>query len=323
MDPKRILVWTGGDDRALAAAVGAVPGAVVETAADRAAVCRLMRAADGFVTSVARWDADFAAALAEAPRLDWVQVLNAGFDNMERLGVPSRVVVTTVGEVNGDVVAEHALLMLLMLRRRMTALLEAQRRRAWAFAELAPTLQTLKGAHVAVLGFGHIGRAFAALANACGARVTAVARSARREGAVQVEPLARLGAVLGAVDALVVTAPLNSETERVVDGAALGMLRRGAYLVNVSRGRIVDTDALLAALDAGVLAGAALDVTEPEPLPAAHPLWGRANVIVTPHVAGMGGGERVRRALTDLVVDNVRRYVSGEPVRNVAPIAYA
>jgi phosphoglycerate dehydrogenase-like enzyme len=321
MTSKRVLVWTGGDDDRLAAAVALVPGADVVRAADRAAALARMLEVDAFVTSVVPWNEAFAHALERSPTLKWVQVLNAGFDNMERLGVPERITVTNVGAVNSTVVAEHALLLLLALQRRLPALFAAQQRREWAFRAVAPTLSTLRGKRVAVLGFGHIGRRFATAAAALGAHVTGLASRARTEpDGVEVEPLSALEPLLERSDAVVIALPLTAATERVMGAAAFASLKRGAHLVNVSRGALVATDALLAALEDGTLAGAALDVTDPEPLPADHPLWTHPKVIVTPHVAGIGGGDAVRRELIELVADNVRRFVAGEPLRNVAAI---
>jgi phosphoglycerate dehydrogenase-like enzyme len=322
MNGRRILVWTGGDDRWLLAAIAAQPGVVAVPAADREQALAALASVDAFVTNVARWDADFSAALARAvPRLRWLQILNAGFDILEQCGVPPGVAVTTVGPVNASVVAEHAVFLLLELLRRGPVVHEAQRQHEWAQHSLAPALGTLRGKRVAVLGAGHIGRAVAALALAFGADVTAVARSARVTVAgLRVEALESLPAVLAAADALVVAVPLTAATQQVIDSRVLAAAKRGLLVVNVSRGRLVDTAALLASLDAGVVAGAALDVTDPEPLPRDHELWARANVIVTPHVAGMGGGEIVRAELEALVVDNVRRFVASQALRHAAAL---
>ena len=143
MTAKRILVWTGGSDFGLADAVSAIAGVEVVRAADRDAALARMAEVDAFVTSVVPWNADFAAALEASSTLQWVQVLNAGFDNMQRLGVPRRIVVTNLGAVNSTVVAEHALLLLLALIRRLPTLVASQARSEWTFRQVAPTLTTL------------------------------------------------------------------------------------------------------------------------------------------------------------------------------------
>jgi phosphoglycerate dehydrogenase-like enzyme len=193
----------------------------------------------------------------------------------------------------------------------------AQERREWAFQAVRSELATLRGKRVAILGFGHIGRRIAALAAACGARVTAIARSKRIEAGIAVEPLAALRAVVAGADALVIAAPLTAETEGLVGRDVLAAMPSGSLLINVSRGPIVVADDLLAALDSGALAAAALDVTDPEPLPPEHPLWTRHNLVITPHVAGIGGGALMRAELEELVVDNVRRFVTGRPLCHV------
>jgi phosphoglycerate dehydrogenase-like enzyme len=247
-----------------------------------------------------------------------MQALNTGIDNLEAYGLPERLAISNVGPVNSRTVAEHALLLLLALVRRMPALGAAQARRDWAFDAVRPQLSTLRGKHVAILGFSYIGREIAALCVACGARVTGVARTARTDASgVAVEAVSGLRGVLAAADALVVAAPLNEETHGIVNAENLAALKRGALVVNVSRGSLVATADLLAALDSGQVGGAALDVTDPEPLPPDHPLWTAPNVIITPHVAGIGGGEAVRAGLEALVVDNVRRFAAGGELRHV------
>jgi phosphoglycerate dehydrogenase-like enzyme len=124
------------------------------------------------------------------------------------------------------------------------------------------------------------------------------------------------------LDALIICAPLTEATEKMMDAGAFVAMKRGGYLVNVSRGAIVDTNALVAALERGVLAGAALDVVDPEPLPPSHPLWSAANVILTPHTAWAGGGESQRRRLQEFLRDNVRRFARGEPVLQAATVRH-
>jgi phosphoglycerate dehydrogenase-like enzyme len=121
----------------------------------------------------------------------------------------------------------------------------------------------------------------------------------------------------------VVCAPLNEATERLIDETAFAAMKPGARLVNVSRGPIVDTNALVDALKKGKIAGAGLDVVEPEPLPASHPLWSLPNVIVTPHVAWAGGGESHFLKQCELVVENVGHFARGEPVLHAAKIRHA
>jgi phosphoglycerate dehydrogenase-like enzyme len=176
---------------------------------------------------------------------------------------------------------------------------------------------TLEGLTAAIVGYGSIGRAFARLAKAFGMRVVGLSRSARPDGlADEVRPAGELAAVLGRADVVVVAAPHSAETDRMIGAAQLAACRRGAILINLARGGLVDQQALVAALRSGQLGGAGLDVTDPEPLPAGDPLWDCPNVLVTPHVAGSSG--HVGRArLAAFVSGNVARFVADEPPAHV------
>ncbi|MGH8258252.1 MAG: NAD(P)-dependent oxidoreductase [Steroidobacteraceae bacterium] len=318
---KRILVWLGGGEQTLCEALSRVEGVEVVRARDRTQALSAMDDSDALVTSVVFWDADFAQALRRSPRLAWVQIRNAGFDNMERLGVPERVVVSTLADVGSAEVAVHAIALLLALLRALPIAFDAQRRQEWSAGPIYRTARTLHDLHAGVVGFGHIGRKVAALAGAFGAHVVGFARTARIDrGGVEVRALGELRATLPELDAVLICAPLNQATERLVDAEAFAAMKRGSCLVNVARGRIVDTTALVEALRSGALAGAALDVVDPEPLPAAHPLWSLPNVLLTPHTAGSGGGEAQERRIEALVLENVRRFARGEPVLHVAPL---
>lgn len=320
---KRVIVWYGGGEQALCDALSRLEAMEVQRAPDRAHALAAMDEADALITNTIFWDAEFAECLRRTRRLAWVQVLNAGFDNMERLGVPERVTVSTLGEIGSEIVAQHALALLLALSRGLPAAFERQRACAWNPGPIIRGARTLQGLDVAVVGFGYIGRQLAALARAFGARVVAFARTARSgPGGTEVRALEAFRSSLREFDAVVICAPLNEATARLVDGAALATVRRGAWLVNVSRGGIVDTSALVEALRSGILAGAALDVVDPEPLPASHPLWSLPNVLLTPHTAWAGGGAAQELQVEELVVENVRRFVRGEPVLHVASMRH-
>jgi phosphoglycerate dehydrogenase-like enzyme len=121
--------------------------------------------------------------------------------------------------------------------------------------------------------------------------------------------------MLPEADVVAIAVPLTSETEKLFNAAAFAAMKRGSYLINISRGKVVDTEALVAALKSGQLAGACLDVTEPEPLPAGHALWSVPNVIITPHVAGES--EVTDQRSSALLRENMRRFGAGEPLLNV------
>ena len=315
--PRRLLIWTDNDSPKLAKLLEPY-GLDVQVASERAAALAAMASADVLVALAQNWGADCSAALA-ASRVHWVQFLNAGIDSVRRFGLPRHTTATTFGGAGAFIVAEHAVQLLLAVLRRTPVLLAAQQRGEWAPQPTASVIECLHGQRVAVLGAGHIGRAIAGLVLAFGAQPTCVARTARRDPAgFDVAPFSRIGDVLSQCVAVVVALPLEAGSNQLLDAALLARLPHGAVLVNVSRGRIVVTDALVAALRSGALAGAGLDVTDPEPLPKDHPLWRLPNVIVTPHVAWAGAVEERRRAVEAVVLDNVRRYLAGEPLLHVA-----
>jgi D-3-phosphoglycerate dehydrogenase len=243
----------------------------------------------------------------------WVQSSSAGNERLIRAGlVDDTRVWTSAAGVYARPIAEHALGLLLMAARNLHAY---ARSRSWQ--KLDPHM--LGESTVGVVGAGGIGRALVAHLDALGARTIAITRSGRavvratRSGGPQLLP-----ELLEASDYVVLSAPLTPETRRLVDARALERMQPHAWLVNVARGALVDTDALVAALREGRIAGAALDTVDPEPLPERHPLRGRDDVILTPHVAWYS--EESMRGLQAGAPSEVRRVLSGEwPVHVVNP----
>ncbi|GAA3191106.1 NAD(P)-dependent oxidoreductase [Dactylosporangium siamense] len=247
---------------------------------------------------------DFAARLPELTGLRLVQTLNAGIDWVPAL--PAGVTLCNSGDVHSGPVAEWIVGVILAMRRR---LVDFARRSDWdgaantAFSAAAGT-DDLADATVLVVGYGSIGRALHARLTPFGAHVVGV----RRGGP---DTLADLPALLPAADVVVLLVPQTAQTTGLVDAAFLARMRPGALLVNAARGGLVDTAALLAAVRAGHVR-AALDVTDPEPLPAGHPLWAEPGVLVTPHTAG--SVSRWRQRAARLVGAQLRRYAAGEPL---------
>jgi len=309
---KTLLVWTGEDDTALCAALAGVPGLELRRASSAADAAAAMASADAMVTSVIPWNAALAAALRAAPRLGWMQVLNAGYDNLEALGLPARLRLSTLGALGSGAIAEHALALLLGLYRALPRAQAGAQREQWDTGGLRGAIAPLAGSTVAIVGYGPIGQAVARLLRAFGATPMAVAQRARTEDGVAVRPYAELHAVLAKADGVVICAPLKPATTRLFDAAAFAAMRPGARLVNISRGAIIDTAALCAALDSGRLAGAGLDVTDPEPLPPGHALWRHPAVLLTPHVAWAGRRAEEQQQRTDFVVANVARFAAGD-----------
>ena len=264
--------------------------------------------------------------LARAPRLSWVHSASAG---VERALTPTArergVVITNARGVFSRPIAEYVLMMILAISRRLPQLLELQRERTWQPLEG----HELRDLTIGIVGLGSIGRAVATLASAFGCRVVAIRRRTETggssggpdvDGLRAVEPDEVLGpdglpALLAQSDFVVLAAPLTPETEGMIDDAALASMKRGSWLVNVARGRLIDERALLRALGEGRIGGAVLDTFAEEPLPPDSPFYDLPNAIVTPHTSWSSG--RVLDRSVELFCDNLRRYAAGEPLLNV------
>lgn len=256
---------------------------------------------------------DPAALLPRLPAaVTWLQLPDAGVDRWLRAGVltPGRVVTSARG-LYGQQVAEHAVALLLACTRR---LVEAARKGVWAPEELRGRM--LSSLNVAVVGSGDIGRALLPVLLSLKCRVVMVNRSGTPvEGAALTLPSTRLLEALTGSDALVLAVPSTAETVGMIDAAALACLRPSSVLVNVGRGDAVVSGALLRALDNGPVAAAALDVTDPEPLPVGDPLWQHPRVLITPHTANPP--EAKLASLARRVRDNSERFARGQELVDV------
>ncbi|MGW9629882.1 D-isomer specific 2-hydroxyacid dehydrogenase family protein [Agromyces sp. NPDC055520] len=246
-------------------------------------VAPLSPATRGLVWSAASGGEELDRALAEHPSIAWVQLPWAGVDAfaglIERASGDGRVWTSAKGAY-AQPVAEHALMLVLAVLREIP---RRTRATSWHTDELG---RTLYGANVVVVGAGGIAVELLRLLAPFGTHVTVVRRSAEPVvGAERTVSTARLGEVLGDADVVVLAAALTDESRGLIGAAELARMPRSAVLVNVARGGLLDTEALVAALESGRLGGAGLDVTDPEPLPTGHPLWRAPNCIVTPHVA--------------------------------------
>ena len=259
--------------------------------------------------------------LAKNGRLRWVQATSAGIGAvMRRTGLdlltgPDRggLTVTTAAGIHAQPLAEFAVLGALYFIKGVPQLRQWQRDRHW---ELYVTGQ-LAGRRALVVGLGGIGRRVVSSFAALGVEVVGMGRDG---GEYDVAGLTRLidrsglDEALPGVDILVLACPLTAETAGLIGRRQLGLLPRGAVLVNIARGPVVDQAALTGALRSGHLGGACLDVFDQEPLPPGDPLWDMDNVIVSPHSASTVVTENA--ALTELFIDNLGRFVSGAPLRN-------
>lgn len=255
--------------------------------------------------------------LPAARRLRWVSSTGAGGEGFATEAYRARpdVAVTTASGVHVAAVPEQVLAMMLAFARRLPEQILNQRGpHRWYW----PTgMFELEGQTLAVLGLGHIGAALARKARGLGMRVTGMRRSATpvEEGLLdrQYSP-SELRDLLADADHVAITLPGTSETEHLIGSAELRAMKPTAYIYNVGRGRVIEPTSLLEALRGGVIAGAGLDVTEPEPLPPDHPLWDQANLILLNHYGGLTPryGDRCYQILSD----NLRRFLCGEELLN-------
>ena len=254
-----------------------------------------------------------------AERLVWVQIYWAGAEgclSLEQIG-SGDVVLTNMQKMSSPVIAEHAIAMMMSLARHLPQFVHAMEDGAWDDSdETLDGMTPIAGKKLLVAGLGGIGTEVARLGAALGMRVSGT-RNSSRSGPEYIEYVGlshELFALAAEADVVVNALPLTEDTKDLFDARFFEAAKPGAIFINVGRGQTVVTDDLVKALESGQVAAAGLDVTEPEPLPADNPLWRRNDVIITPHVAGVGG-ERERHRI--LLLENVRRYVAGDPLLNV------
>lgn len=248
--------------------------------------------------------------------LRWVHFISAGREGFEAAGLPTGPAITYAAGAVAPTVAEHAMAMLLALCRRVPEMVTQGHERRWDRGPQARTF-SLEGRTMAIIGMGHIGQGVARRARAFGMKTIGLSRRALPDEALDESlPLAQLHATLARADVVMVAIALAAETRHLLGHEALAACRRGAVLVNVARGGIVDQAALAQALASGQLGGAGLDVATPEPLPADDPLWSAPNLLVSPHIAGSGSAASLAR-LVDGATDNLRRLLAGQALREV------
>lgn len=247
-------------------------------------------------------------------RLRWVQTTTAGVDQAltPELLAADHVAITCIKGPPGPLMAEHAVLLMLALSRNFPAYLRNQQQHLWR--REGQDWPPLFGQTIAILGMGSSG---SNLARVCkvgfGMTVLGMSRTRREHPHVdRAFDKAELHDVLREADFVVLCLPNTPETQRIVDGAALGVMKRSAYLVNVSRGALIDEDALIATMRTGGIAGAALDVTTRDPIPKESPLWDLPNTIITPHIATES--VKLSEAVVDFWCENVRRFAENKPL---------
>jgi phosphoglycerate dehydrogenase-like enzyme len=309
------------------AAAGAMQ---VINAPDEAAALREIPGADGFFGKITP------PLLAAAGRLRWVQCPTASLEHYifpELAAHPCQL--TNMRGLYSDVIADHVFGYILCFARQLHRYIRNQAEARWdpvGGEEGKPTFLMgpssvtavdrahlhLSDATLGIIGLGHIGSEVARRALAFGMRVVAVdpVRKDPPPGVAALWPSERLPDLLAAADFVVIAAPHTPDTVKLFRRPQFQRMKRTACLINIGRGAIVDLADLVAALEAGEIAGAGLDVYEIEPLPAGHPLWRQPNVILTPHIAGVS--PRIAGRHLAALLENVRRFAQGEPLQNVA-----
>ena len=256
-----------------------------------------------------------------AKKLKWIHATAAGVNQLMYEGVRrSSVVVTNSRGVMTIPMAEHTLGLILALARRIPSAVQHQAQKHWAQQDIwneQPPPTEINGRTLLVVGYGAIGQELGRRARALGMRVVGVKRDPSRgtEHADAVVGSDRLREVLGEADFVVLATPVTPETEHAFGQQEFETMKESAHFINVGRGTLVETGALIEALQKKKIAGAAIDVAEQEPLPPESPLWSAPNLLITPHLSA--ASERLWHRHAALLLDNLNRYFKGQELRNV------
>jgi phosphoglycerate dehydrogenase-like enzyme len=257
--------------------------------------------------------------LAQGKALKWIQSPSAGVNFLQHLPqlVQSDIVLTNTRGAHGPSIGEHTFALLFALTRHLDRCYAAQRERRWAWSDIYYTSHEIYQRTMGIIGYGAIGRSIAQRAR--GFEMNVLAVDAHPDPAApfvdEVWGMDRLHDLLRQSDVVVVSAPLTDASYHLIGAEELALMKPSAYLIVVSRGGIVEENALAAALTAGTIAGAGIDVAEVEPLSADSPLWDAPNLVISPHTAG-DSSEKEQRCV-QILRENLIRYAAGEPLVNV------
>jgi phosphoglycerate dehydrogenase-like enzyme len=260
--------------------------------------------------------------LARAPRLKWLQTVGAGIDDIVSPELIQRgIIVTNNSGVHASNIAEHVLALMLAFARRLPLQIRGQIVHEWRDDAGRQGVFELGGQTLLIAGTGDIGSALATRAQALSMHTIGIRRRPHQSappGFDEVFAVDQLAKALPRADHVAITLPLTEKTRGLFGDENLSRMRQGAYIYNIGRGPIIDTQRLVAQLDSGHLAGAGLDVTDPEPLPADSPLWDMENVIITSHTSGATPNYMERA--TRILHENIRRFIADEPLTNVVDL---
>lgn len=259
------------------------------------------------------------ALLPGAKQMRWLCTASAGVDHYldDSLWPGPDCILTNSSGAYGPTISEHIVMVSLMLLRRMPEYQSAISRHEWA--QYFHPIRSVAGSSVVILGTGDIGSHTARRMKALGAAVTGVCRSGKSGETAfdRVVPASELDSVLPAADLLVIALPATPETAGILSRERIALLPPSAYVINVGRGSAIDQDALVEALQGRCLAGAALDVMVPEPLPADHPLWTCPNTILTPHISGNMSLDLTCQLTVEMFCRDLAHYAAGEPLEHL------
>ncbi|MCL2093688.1 MAG: D-2-hydroxyacid dehydrogenase [Treponema sp.] len=254
--------------------------------------------------------------LSSFPNLIWIQLQSAGADAYTRGDLDRSVLLSCATGVYGHTVSEHMVAMTLLLQKKLHLYRDQQPQGLWTDRG---SVKSIDGSVVLVLGLGDIGSGYARRMKALGAQIMALRRSSR-EKPEYVDQLIRAEELEGALaraDVVALALPQTDETRGFIGRKELSLMKQEAIIINAGRGSAIDTQALVEALQGGTIAGAGLDVTDPEPLPADHPLWKLENALITPHVSGGRFMKETGQYMMDLNLSNARRYMKGQTLESL------
>ena len=312
--PKKVVVWQ--NEERLPGLRVAYPSITFETVGNVASLPTALDDADVFVGYC------IPAGVNSDHELQWLMSLAVGIENCAASEALKRqkTIVTNVKGLSGPEIAEHAIALMMALNRGLDGFIAAQQTQHWNRPLYANDIWELEGRTVLVVGLGGIGKEVARRAHGLGMNVIAT-RNSRREGPDYVSYVGLADELLGLArqaDVVINTAPLTDKTRGMFNAEFFKAMQSHAYFVSVGRGKSTNTDDLIAALKNGELGGAGVDVTDPEPLPADHPLWKQPRVIITPHMAFRS--EKLAERNWILVKENLRRYVNGDKLISVVDL---
>lgn len=256
------------------------------------------------------------ALLKYAEELKWLQLNNAGTEGFCDGALPKEAVLTNATGAYGLAISEHMIGVLFELQKKLNLYARNQREHVW---KSEGHVHVIQGSRVLVIGMGDIGTMFAQKMKALGCRTVGIKRHEGRkpEGVDDLYTLERLERELPKADIVAMSLPGNQDTYHMMNAERLALMKENAVLINVGRGITIDTDALVQALQEKRIAGACLDVTDPEPLPADHPLWDMENVILTPHISGGYALPETLEQILTICIENLECYMVKRPLRNI------